>query len=99
MRKSLLAVASAAALGVFAGTSASAMPIAPSAPVVSSVDQVRYVCNEWGRCWWRPNYYRGYGFYGYGPRPYYRPRYYGGYGWPHRHYWRGYYGPRFYGGW
>jgi len=38
-------------------------------------DQVRTVCNQWGRCWWVPGrrYYGGYGFYG--PR-----RYYGGYG-------------------
>ena len=52
----------------------------------ANVDQVRMVCNAWGRCWWRPNY-RAYGAYGYygGPRRYYAPRYYGGYG--HRH-WR-----------
>jgi hypothetical protein len=45
------------------------------------------VCNAWGRCWWRPNVYYGYGpgygYYGppryYGPR-YYGPRYYGYYG-------------------
>lgn len=61
---------------------ASAMPIAPATPQVSDVEQVRMVCNAWGRCWWRPNYY-GY----YGPRPYYGPRYYA----PR------YYGPRYYG--
>lgn len=63
---------------------ASAMPIAPApaTPEVSNVEQVRMVCNAWGRCWWRPNYY-GY----YGPGPYYGPRYYG----PR------YYGPRYYG--
>jgi hypothetical protein len=43
------------------------------------------VCNAWGRCWWQPNVYYGYGpgYYGppryYGPR-YYGPRYYGYYG-------------------
>jgi hypothetical protein len=43
------------------------------------------VCNQWGRCWWRPNYYGAYGYYG-GPR-----RYYGGprpWGWGHRHWHR-----------
>jgi len=70
-----------------ASPAASAMPIAPApvVPQVSDVEQVRMVCNAWGQCWWRPNYY-GY----YGPRPYYGPRYYG----PPRYYGRpyGYYG-------
>jgi hypothetical protein len=61
-----------------ASPAASAMPIAP-APQVSNVEQVRWVCNPWGRCWWRPSYY-GYGYYG-PPRYYgYGPRYYGYYG-------------------
>ena len=51
----------------------------------AEVDQVRMVCNRWGRCWWRPNYYGGaYGYYG-GPRRFYGARPYGYYG--HRH-WR-----------
>jgi hypothetical protein len=25
---------------------------------VSNLEQVSWVCNPWGRCWWRPNYYR-----------------------------------------
>ncbi|MFT4121712.1 hypothetical protein [Bradyrhizobium sp.] len=66
-----------------ASPAATAMPIAP-APQVSAVEQVRWVCNPWGRCWWRPDYY-GY----YGPRYYAPPRYY--YGGPR------YYGPRYYG--
>lgn len=69
---------------LMASPAASAMSIAP-APVaseVSNVEQVRMVCDAWGRCFWRPNYY-GY----YGPRPYYGPRYYG----PRV------YGPRYYG--
>lgn len=63
---------------------ASAMPIAPApaTPQVSGVEQVRMVCDAWGRCFLRPNYY-GY----YAPRPYYGPPYYG----PR------YYGPRVYG--
>ena len=70
-----------------ASPAASAMPIAPApaTPQVSDVEQVRMVCDAWGRCFWRPNYY-GY----YAPRPYYGPRYaprlYGG---PR------YYGPRY----
>jgi len=69
-----------------ASPAASAMPIAPApaVPQVSDVEQVRMVCDAWGRCFWRPNYY-GY----YGPRPYYGPRYYG----PPRYY--GGYGPRY----
>jgi len=69
---------------IMASPAASAMPIAPApvAPEISNVEQVRMVCDAWGRCFWRPNYY-GY----YGPRPYYGPRYYG----PRV------YGPRYYG--
>ena len=42
---------------------ASAMPIAPApaTPDVAGVEQVRMVCDVWGRCWWRPNYYGYYG--------------------------------------
>ena len=61
---------------------ASAMPIAVPSRVsqASNVEQVNYVCNEWGHCWHR--HYDGGG--------YYHPRYWGGYGW-HRH-WAGGYG-------
>jgi hypothetical protein len=67
---------------------ASAMPsgLATAKPAVqtSNIDQVRWVCNAWGRCWWRPGY-RVYGFYG--PRYYYGPRWHYGWhrGWHHRH--------------
>src|SRR4051794_41977049 len=62
------------------GTPASALPNGlPHVNEVSNVEQVRWVCNPWGRCWWRPNYY---GYYGYGGGP----RYYGG--WGRRHYGR-----------
>jgi hypothetical protein len=78
MTKLKLACATALLLGSFVGT-ASAMPVAPlPADAISNVDQVRWVCNPYGRCWWRPNYY---GYYGYAPR------YYGGWrhrGWRHR---------------
>jgi len=72
---------------IVASPAASAMPIAPAPAIsqVSGVEQVRMVCDAWGRCFWRPNYYGGY----YGPRPYYGPRYYG--------YGPRYYGPRYYG--
>jgi hypothetical protein len=56
-----------------------------SAGVALSGGEVRWVCNPWGRCWWRPNYYvaPAYGYYGYGPRF----GYYGG--WHHHwHHWR-----------
>jgi len=76
MTKLKLACATALLFGSLVGT-ASAMPVAPlPANAISNVDQVRWVCNPWGRCWWRPNYY---GYYGYAG-----PRYYGGWGWRHR---------------
>lgn len=73
-----------------ASSPASAMPVAPApaTPQVSDVEQVRMVCDAWGRCFWRPNYY---GYYG-APAPYYGPRYYGP-----RYYGPRYYGPRYYG--
>jgi len=91
-----LAIAAAAALGAAAlspGLASAAMPNGlPGAAQAAAgpsahVDQVRYVCNEWGRCWWRPNYYGAYGYYGprvYGPR-FYGPRWRGG--WHHGRRW------------
>jgi hypothetical protein len=59
--------------------SASAMPNGlPHANQLSNVEQVRWVCSPWGRCWWRPNYYRSFGFYPL-PRFGHRP-----WGWHHR---------------
>ena len=93
MRKAILAITSAAAIGSLATTSASAMPIAPPAAPPSYVDQVGWVCNPWGRCWWRPNYYRPYGYYGYRYDDD-APRYY------RSHRWDGYYDrPNYWGGW
>jgi hypothetical protein len=87
MRKTILGLAACAAVSAFGIGSASAFPAAPLGQVASPVEQVRLVCNEWGRCWRTgPRYYR-YGYYGprrygyYGPGyGYYRPRYgyYGG---------------------
>jgi len=48
----------------------------------AGIDQVRWVCNPWGRCHWRPNFYRSYGFYG--PRRAWR----GGRAWGGGHHWR-----------
>jgi hypothetical protein len=68
------------AIGV-APQSASAIPNGlPHVNQLSNVEQVRWICNPWGRCWWRPNYYRSFGFYP-------APRFHRHWGW--RHYgWR-----------
>jgi len=66
--------------GGLATTAATAMPIAPVATdSAAKIEQVRWVCGAYGRCWWRPNYYGGY--YAYAPRPYWRHRYW------RRHHW------------
>jgi hypothetical protein len=78
MRKITLLFAAAAICCGLTVTAASAMPIAPIAPdPAAKIEQVRWVCGPYGRCWWRPNYYRGYGAYAYYPRRHY---------W-HRRYW------------
>ena len=78
MTKLKLACATALLFGSLVAT-ASAMPVAPlPADAISNVDQVRWVCNPWGRCWWRPNYYHSYGFY---PVPRFGHRHWG---WHHR---------------
>lgn len=58
------AVVGLAALGALAAGAGTAMAMPNGLPAsnqissqVSGVDQVRYVCNAWGRCWWRPNHY------------------------------------------
>jgi hypothetical protein len=28
----------------------------------SNIEQVRWICNPWGRCWWRPNFYGAYAY-------------------------------------
>ena len=75
-----------------AASGASAMPIAPSTAPALNVEQVRWLCNEWGRCWHQRDYYRPDGYYRrydewrerYRYRPsygYYGPRWDQGYGW------------------
>lgn len=85
MRKSILSLAAGASFAVLGASSASAFPVAPLGEIASPVEQVRLVCDRWGRCWRTgPRFYRhGY----YGPRRYWGPGY-------------GYYGPRYgyYGG-
>lgn len=85
MRKPLLSLfAAMALLSPFALTGAQAMPISPLATPATNVENVRWVCNEWGRCWYRRDYYAPYGYYrsydddwAWRPRRrYYAPRYY-----------------------
>jgi hypothetical protein len=71
------AVAGLGAFGALAlgSGSAPAMPNGFSAMPGpnSNIENVRMVCNAWGRCWWRPNYYVGPVVrYGYGGPRYYR---------------------------
>jgi len=73
MRKTILGLSTCAAVSALAGGTAAAFPAAPLPEIGAPVEQVRLVCNEWGRCWRTgPRYYR-YGYYG--PRHYYGPRY------------------------
>jgi hypothetical protein len=73
------AIVGLAALGgaALCSATASAMPNGmPATAKLSNVENVVMVCNAWGRCWWRPNYYVGPRYYG----GVVGPRYYGGYG-------------------
>lgn len=81
-----IAVVALAALGGVALTagSASAMPngipqAGQLAAQSANVQQVRWVCNRWGRCWHRPNWRGAYGFYGRHPWRWHR--------WHHWHRW------------
>ena len=73
MTKLKLALTAMALLGL-TSAAAMAMPMHNLAGVDAGVkvDTVRWVCNPWGRCWWRPNYYGAYAYYP--PRPYWRYR-------------------------
>jgi len=69
MGKIKLLITAVTLCGGLTASAVSAMPIAPiPANNAASVEQVRWVCSPYGRCWWRPNYYRGYGAYAYYPR-------------------------------
>ena len=82
LRSALVGLMAVGGVALSAGAASAAMPNGlPTSNQVSYVDQVRWVCNPYGRCWWRPNYYGAYGFYGV-PRFYGRP--WGGHrGWRH----------------
>jgi hypothetical protein len=76
MRNFIFGLAGATAAAFLSTGAASAFPAAPLA-IANPVEQVRVVCDQWGRCWRTgPRYYR----YGYGPRRYWGPGYgyYGG---------------------
>jgi hypothetical protein len=95
------AVVGLAALGgvsLTAGT-ASAIPNGlPEAARIASpavkTEQVRWVCDAWGRCWWRrPIWYGAYAWGPgsvWGPRRVWGPRWRGAYAWSPRPFW----GPR-----
>jgi hypothetical protein len=77
----LFGLLSLAAVGL-ASQPASAIPGGlPHASQITNVEQVRWVCTPWGRCWWRPNYYGAYGFY---PVPRFGYRHWGHGYWGHR---------------
>jgi hypothetical protein len=84
--KTLLSIAGATMLLASAASAAPLSPTAVGTSEASNIDQVRLVCNRYGRCWRTgPRYvYRGYDDGYYGRRGY---GYYGGPG-----YGRGYYG-------
>ena len=85
LKYAIVGLAALGGLALGSGT-ASAMPngMPAAAGQLSNVENVVMVCNAWGRCWWRPNYYVGPRVYGYGG--YLGPRYYGG-GWGYRRGW------------
>jgi hypothetical protein len=73
----LALIAGCLATGLSAG--AQAMPVSNLATIDTGLapEQARWVCNPYGRCWWRPGrYYRPYAYYP-GPRFYAGPRFYG----------------------
>lgn len=82
-----LAVAAALAFGGLAVSTAPAAATPLLDPGVANSsdlanvkpDKVRWVCNAWGRCWWRRNYW--------GPPRFYGGPYWGHRRWGHRH-WR-----------
>ena len=93
MKTLLFSVAGATMLLASAASAAPLSPAAVGTSEASNIDQVRMVCNEYGRCWrsrgprvvyrggYDDGYYaprRSYGYYGGGPA-YYGSGYGGGY--------------------
>jgi hypothetical protein len=103
MKLKIAVIGLAALCGVALGSgSAVAMPNGlPHADQIAgqtaNVEQVRWICNAWGRCFWRrPAFYGAYAWGG--PRPFWRPRpaFYGAYAWGPRPAW-GWRRPAWYG--
>ena len=96
-----LALAATLALGGFAATPSQASAAPMLDPGVASAsdlagakpDQVRLVCDAWGRCWRRPNYWAPRPYYGWGGGPYWGHR---RHGWGHGGWGHGGWG---HGGW
>jgi hypothetical protein len=73
MNKLLISLLAGA--GALVATGAQAAPLSPVAPVIDSgVENVRMVCNQWGRCWRErgPRYVYRDSYNYYGPRHRYR---------------------------
>jgi len=64
----LTLAAATVTIGLTVSASAMPLPNLGTVDIGTQADQVRTVCNRWGRCWWVPG---GYG-YGYGWRGGYR---------------------------
>jgi hypothetical protein len=63
---------------LFVAGTAQAAPLAPTAPVVDDgIENVRLVCNEWGRCWQTrgPRHYYGDSYNSYNSYNSYEPSY------------------------
>jgi len=69
LKYTIISLIALAGTAVLAPSAASAMPngLPNAQSLANPVVQARWVCNPWGRCWWRPNFYGAYGFYR-GPR-------------------------------
>lgn len=94
--KGLGAALVAGTLGI---ASASAMPagqLNSSVNAIGNAEQVRLICDEYGRCWRRRPYYAPRVYYGGGPAIYFGggPRFYGHRHWGHHHHHGGRWGGR-----
>jgi hypothetical protein len=85
LASALVGLAAFGSIALFS-TGSSAMPVGVPSQSQSqpNVEHVGYICDVWGRCWWRP-YYGYYGVPAYSGT-YFAPRYDGG--WPYRRGWR-----------
>jgi hypothetical protein len=86
--RTVLLASGVAGAAVLFGNAAQAMPIGQlNADQSAKAENVALVCNQWGRCWHRPSFYRSYGFYRPAPvvvvRPWWRRHHH----WRHWHHW------------